>query len=151
VTTNVSVSIESLILANHVESVNGLLYISGGGWTTHNRVVSLGSPPPLSHLGLAIVIAVPWHETNRMLSITIEIRDEDAMTVIGSITAQLNVGRPPMMRPGTTQYPTIGLPMDIIFPHAGGYEIVARVDGTDGNERRWAFNVQDIQQLAATA
>ena len=146
-----SVSIESLILANHVESVNGLLYISGGGWNSHNRFVVPGNPPPLSHLGLAIIIAVPWHETNRMHSITIEFRDEDANAVIANVNAQINVGRPPTLRPGTIQYPTIGLPVDIVFPHAGGYEIVARVNGADENARRWAFQVQDIQQLRATA
>lgn len=148
---NEPVTIESLILANHVESVNGLLYISGGGWNNHSRFVAPGSPPPISHLGLAIIIAIPWHETNRMHSITVEIRDEDANVAIANINAQINVGRPPTLRPGTIQYPTIGLPVDIVFPHAGGYEIVARVDGTDENARRWAFQVQDIQQLAATA
>lgn len=148
---NTSVSIESLILANHVESVNGLLYISGGGWTIHNRNVPLGGPPPVSHIGLAIIVAIPWHETNRMHGLVIEFRDEDAQSVIASINAQLNVGRPPTLHPGTIQYPTIGLPMEIVFPHPGGYEIVARIDGNDGNERRWAFYVQDNQQLAPTA
>jgi hypothetical protein len=150
VTVNKPVSIESLTLANHVESVNGLLYISGGGWTSHNRVVTKGGQPPLSHLGLAIVIAIPWNETNRVHSITIEIRDEDANAVLVGVNAQINVGRPPTLKPGTSQYPTIGLPIDLIFPHAGGYEVIARVDGTEGDERRWAFQVQDIQQLAAT-
>lgn len=149
-TANDSVSIESLILANHVESVNGLLYISGGGWNNHNRLVAPGNPPPVSHLGLALIIAVPWHQTNRVHSVTIEFRDEDA-TVIGSVNAQINVGRPPTLRPGSIQYPTIGLPMDILFPHTGGYEIVARVDGQEGNERRWTFQVQDMQGVSPTA
>jgi hypothetical protein len=143
-----NVTIETLILANHAESVNGLLYISGGGWTNHNRMVTPGKPPPVSHLGLAIIIAIPWNETNHMHSITVELRDEDANTVIASINAQINVGRPPNLRPGSIQYPTIGLPIDIVFPHSGGYEIIARVNGTDDNARRWAFVVQDIPQLA---
>jgi len=148
---NAQVTIESLIFANHVESVNGLLYISGGGWNNHNRFVAPGGPPPISHLGLAVIIAVPWHETNRMHSITIEIRDEDANVAVANINAQINVGRPPTLRPGTTQYPTIGLPVDIVFPHAGGYEIIARVEGADENVRRWPFQVQDVPRLAAIA
>ncbi len=148
---NQPVSIESLILANHVESVNGLLYISGGGWTTHSRAVAVDAPPPVSHIGLALIVAVSWNETNRMHTLIIEFRDEDAQNVIGSITAQINVGRPPTMRPGTIQYPTIGLPMEIVFPHQGGYEIVAHIDGIEGNERRWAFQVQDNQQLGRAA
>jgi hypothetical protein len=150
VAVNETVTIESLILANHVESVNGLLYISGGGWTNHSRIVTTGNRPPVSHLGLAIIIAVPWHETNRRLSITVEFRDEDA-AVIANVNAQINVGRPPQLHPGTIQYPTIGLPMDILFPHEGGYEIVARVDGVDGSERRWVFRVQDIHRPSQAA
>lgn len=148
---NEPVTIESLILANHVESVNGLLYISGGGWTNHSRFVAPGSPPPISHLGLAIIIAVPWHETNRMHSISVELRDEDAKAALATINAQINVGRPPILRPGTIQYPTIGLPVDLVFPHAGGYEIIARVDGADESARRWAFQVQDIPRLEQAA
>ncbi len=143
------VTVESLILANHVESANGLLYISGGGWTTHRRSIPSGDAMPLSHLGLALIIAVPWHQTNLMHNIIVEFRDEDA-NAIASITSQLKVGRPPELRPGTNQYANIGLPMNIVFPHAGDYEIVARVEGIEGSERRWTFQVQDIPQLAAT-
>ncbi len=38
-------TIEFLILAHHVEAVNGLLYISGGGWNDHRRVPAHGVPP----------------------------------------------------------------------------------------------------------
>jgi hypothetical protein len=147
---NQPVSIESLFPANHVESVNGLLYISGGGWMTQNRVIPLGGSTPVTHMGLALIVAVPWHQTNYTHNLIIDIRDEDA-TVIANISAQLNVGRPPGLRPGKIQYANVGLPMDITFPHAGDYEIIARVDGLEGSERRWAFDVKDIQQLSATA
>lgn len=143
------VTIESLILANHVESANGLLYISGGGWTTHRRAMPQGGATPLSHLGLALIIAVPWHQTNLVHNIIVEFRDEDA-NIIASITSQLNVGRPPELRPGTNQYANVGMSMNIGFPHAGDYEIVARVEGVEGSVRRWTFQVQDIPQLAAT-
>jgi hypothetical protein len=141
------VSIESLFLANHVESVNGLLYISGGGWTTHTRVYPKDGSPPVSHLGIAVIIAVPWHRTNQTHTPIIEIRDEDGQ-VLANITAQLNVGRPPGMRQGTIQYANVGLPVDIVFPHAGAFEIVAHVQGIEDNERHWTFLVQDIPQPA---
>jgi hypothetical protein len=143
---NQPVSIESLFLANHVESVNGLLYISGGGWTTHTRVVPIGGSPPLSHLGIALIIAIPWHRTNQTHTPIIEIRDEDAQ-VIANITAHLNVGRPPGMRPGTIQYANVGLPVDIVFPRPGAYEITANIQGVEDSERRWTFLVQDVPQI----
>jgi hypothetical protein len=147
---NEKVSIESLILANHVELVNDLLYVSGGGWTNHIRIIPLGSQPQLSHIGIALIAAVPWNQTNRNHTLIIELRDEDAKSIF-SLTAQTNVGRSPGMRPGTMQYPKLALPINLTFPHAGVYEVVARVEGVTGSERRWAFQVQDVQPLAATA
>lgn len=144
------VTVESLILANHVEVANGLLYISGGGWTTHRRVTPQGGAPSLSHLGLAIIVAVPWHQTNLTHNLIIEFRDEDG-NVIANITSQLNAGRPAGMRPGTTQYVNAGLSMNIGFPHSGDYEIVARIEDLEGSERRWTFQVQDIPQMASIA
>jgi Family of unknown function (DUF6941) len=148
---NEPVSVESLILANHVEQVNGLLYISGGGWTDHHRRIIKGGPPPLSHLGIALVIAVPWHETNRQHSVSIEIRHEDAEEALVGLNATFNVGRPPTLRPGGIQYPTIALPMDIIFPSAGGYSIVVRIDDRADSKRHWVFQVHDIEQMALSA
>lgn len=140
-------TIESLVLANHVESVNGLLYVSGGGWSVNRRAVSPSGPTPITHLGLALIIAVPWHQTNRLHMLITEFRDEDA-SVIASVSAQLNVGRPPELRPGTIQYANVGLPMDIVFPHPGDYEINAHIEGIENSERRWTFQVQDIPQPA---
>jgi hypothetical protein len=150
VNTNQPVTIESVMLANHAESVNGLLYISGGGCNIHRRMVSPGGAAPLSRLGLALIIAVPWHQTNLTHNLMIEFRDEDAH-VIANINSKLNVGRPAGLRPGTIQYANVGLPMDIVFPHPGDYEIVAYVEGVEGSERRWTFQVQDIAQMAAMA
>lgn len=144
---NQPVTVESLILANHVDVANGLLYISGAGWTIHRRVTPQGSAPSLSHLGLAIIVAVPWHQTNLTHNLIIEFRDEDG-NVIANITSQLNAGRPAGMRPGTIQYVNVGLSMNIGFLHPGDYEIVASIGGLESSERRWSFQVQDIQQLA---
>ena len=144
------VIVESLMLANHAESVNGLLYISGGGCNVHRRMVPPSGAATLSHLGLALIIEVPWHQTNVTHDLVIEFRDEDA-NIIANINSKLNMGRPPGLRPGTTQYANVGLPMDIVFPHPGDYEIVVRIEGVASSERRWAFQVQDIPQMAAMA
>jgi hypothetical protein len=148
--TNQPVTVESLMLANHAESVNGLLYISGGGCNIHRRLVPPGGAATLSHLGLALIIAVPWHQTNLTQDLIIKFRDEDA-NVIANINSKLNMGRPPGLRPGTTQYANVGLPMDIVFPHPGDYEIVASIEDVESSERRWTFQVQDIPQMAAMA
>jgi hypothetical protein len=150
VNTNQSVTVESLMLANHAESVNGLLYISGGGCNIHRRTVSPGGAATLSHLGLALIIAVPWHQTNLTHNLIIEFRDEDA-NIIANINSKLNMGRPPGLRPGTIQYANVGLSMDIVFPHQGDFEIVAHIEGVEDSDRRWTFQVQDIPQMATMA
>ena len=147
---NEKVSIESLMLANHVESADGRLFISGGGWSILQRPVPQNGGPALSHLGVAVIVAVPWHQTNLQHKLTIELRDEDANTM-ASITAPITVGRPAGLRPGMRQYANVGLSMDTVFPHQGGFEIVARIEGSEGSVRRWTFQVQDIQQMAAHA
>src|SRR5665213_3177253 len=56
-----SPEIENMILANHVEAVNGLLYISGGGWTDHWRPAATNpGQPVVSHLGVGVTVLVPW-------------------------------------------------------------------------------------------
>ncbi len=148
--TTQQVTVESLMLANHAESVNGLLYISGGGCNIHRRVVPPSGAITLSHLGLALIIAVPWHQTNLTHNLIIEFRDEDA-NIIANINSKLNMGRPPGLRPGTIQYANVGLPMDIVFPHPGDYEIVVSIEDVEDSQRRWTFQVQDITQMATMA
>lgn len=144
------VTIESLLLGNHVELAEGRLFISGGGWSTFHRRVPHNGSMPLSHIGVAIVVAVPWHQTNVQHTLKIELRDEDANALV-TLPVPIKAGRPAELRPGKVQYVSVGLTTDIQFPHAGDFEVVASLDGFDNSERRWVFQVVDVQQLAATA
>ncbi|MBF6590393.1 MAG: hypothetical protein IVW57_07655 [Ktedonobacterales bacterium] len=137
------VSIVLLLLANHVEAVNGLLYMSGGGWTDHRRAVPRGGQPPPTHLGIGLGVAIPWHETNQPHEITIQIENDDATLTVARVEAQFNVGRPPNLPPGSEQHVMMGLPLDVVFPDAGGYRVVAQLDG-DGEVKTWAFRVHDV-------
>jgi hypothetical protein len=143
-----SVSLDFLMLANHVENVNGLLYVSGGGWTDHHRQVVVGNPAPLSHMGIAASVTVPWTQTNRPHSIAIRVEDEDG-NLIGKVDGQLNVGRPPLLPPGAVQPMMIGFALDLQFPHAGGYRLVAQVD--DGEAKSWPFRVHDVPAMRPAA
>ena len=59
-------AVDFVLMANHVEVVNGLLYVSGGGWTDHHRRLPPdGAPIPPSHLGIGVSVVVPWNEKNR--------------------------------------------------------------------------------------
>jgi hypothetical protein len=130
-------SIDYLILANHVEAVNGLLYINGAGWTDHVRPAN-----QQSNFGVGVSICIPWHETNQPHDLIIRVENEDGTTVLANVEAQLNIGRPPTLPPGTEQHAAIGMTVSTIFPSAGNYQVVAQID-KEGDFKRWAFRVHD--------
>lgn len=144
---NEPVTLDFLLLANHAETVNGLLYLCGAGWTDHHRAVVRGAPSPISHLGIAVSVTVPWMQTNIQHTVTVNVEDQDGK-MIAKVVGQINVGRPPQLPPGSAQPVMIGLPLDITFPHEGTYRLIAELDGV-GQAKTWAFRVHDIPVAAA--
>jgi len=136
-----AVRIDTLLLANHVEVVNGLLYVSGGGWTEHRRPVT-PQGPALSHLGIGVSVLVPWNETNAPHTFTVLIEDEDATPIV-KIDGQINVGRPPALPAGSEQAVLLGFPLNVQFPHPGTYRAVVTLD-EDGDSKHWTFRVHDL-------
>ena len=136
-----SVSIDFLLVANHVEVINGLLYVSGGGWTEHRRPMT-PQGPALSHLGIGVSVLVPWTATNQAHTLKIVVEDEDATPLL-SIDGQINVGRPPTLPAGSEQSVLLGFPLNIQFPHAGTYRAIASVEES-GASKHWTFRVFDI-------
>jgi len=137
------------ILCNHAEAVNNLLYLAGGG--IEIAFVQPGSAPPyVCNLGIGIMVAVQWDQTNQQHVVEVELISEDGQPVhvpVGPdvtqpLQAQLgfNVGRPPGLTAGDEQHVCLavnlpGLPM----PSLGKYEFIIRVDGQDA--RRLPYRV----------
>jgi len=140
--------IELLLLANHVEGINGLLFVSGGGWTDINRTIQPGQAPPPSHFGIGVGVRVPWNETNRVHHLEVFLEDRDATTRLANVNAQFNVGRPPTLPPGEDQHTVLALNVDLVFPKAGGYRVVARL-GENRRSRTWSFRIHDIMSIPA--
>ncbi len=135
-----------LMPANHVEAVNGLLYLSGGGWTDlHRRIVGRQVPP--SHFGVALAVRVPWNETNTPHKFVVDIQNEDATASIAHVDGEINIGRPPQITPGAAQHAVIALNVDTVFPAPGGYRIIASIDG-DADTITWPFQVHDTHVTA---
>ena len=86
------------MLANHVENINGLLYVSGGGWTDHHRAIVPGAPVPISHLGIAASVTVPWTQTNRQHTVIINTEDDDGNFIGKAGKARLTLVAPHCVR-----------------------------------------------------
>lgn len=92
----------TMMLADSAQTVNGKLYILGGGWS-----VTGPSPTPSA---VVLKIEVPWGETNRKHKLKIELLDSDFKPVLvptpaGNsalvITGEFEVGRPPGLIQGS--------------------------------------------------
>lgn len=135
--------IETLMLANHAEAINGLLYVSGGGWTHHWRgTIQEGQPPPPSSIGIAVGVLVPWSETNRRHRLELRIESEDGAQ-LATVEGDLEVGRPPGTPSGSDQRAVLAINATIPFPAAGGYRVVGEFLGKPDTKRSVSFIVHD--------
>jgi hypothetical protein len=118
--------VEFIIVANHVEAVNGLLYLSGGGWMhQHRRKIPGEERFAPNKLGVAVAVLVPWDETNQRHRLEVWVEDEDG-TVYARVSGEVEVGRPPGLPAGADQRTVLGLNADIAYPGPGGYRVVAQ-------------------------
>ena len=135
-------TIEFLLLANHAEVQNGLLYASGAGWS------DLFRPPPgpegqipINHFGIGASISIPWDETNQPHHLTIAIQRAEGSEEVSRFETDIEVGRPPGLPAGTVQRAVFGIGVDIAFPEQGSYRVVATVDE---DTRSVNFRVRDF-------
>jgi hypothetical protein len=134
--------IDVLILANHAEAINGLLYLSGGGWTDAHRQIRDGIAPT-NHFGIGISVRVPWHATNQPHKFVLEVQNEDATVTIMRAEGDINIGRPPQLAPGDIQHAVLAINVDTVFPAPGGYRVIATLNGGQ-SIATWPFRVHDI-------
>ncbi len=127
----------SLMLCDSAASAEGKLYIQGGGW---DNLMAMSIPFHQPRLGLAIIIRVPYTETNRVHTFQIELEDQDGK-VLGlgpdpsdpaaprSIEGQFNLGRPPIIQPGDAQGIPVAINVDRQrFDAPGNYSFVMKMD-----------------------
>lgn len=125
--------IEFLIIADAVEAANGKLYMIGGGW---DRWTSHTYPSPI-RMGIAIGLLVPWDETNEKHRIRVSVNDADGQRVLPDIGAEVEVGRPPGMTPGSTQRAMLAINAGFPLQKPGRYEV--SVVAPTGAEQKVTF------------
>lgn len=91
----------TMLLCDAAQAVSGKLYVLGAGW-------NITGPEPTPS-AVALLIHVPWTETNRQHRLRLELVTDDGRPVAGGgphgtepvqITAEFEVGRPAGHRPG---------------------------------------------------
>jgi len=126
------------LLCDHVEVADGKLFINGGGW---DQIPAGGLPT-----GLALLVHVPWDETNQKKNLVVELIDEDGSPVLqqgpaGGEPVRLEIGFEVGRPPGTSRGSEFVMPLAMNFPplllaqnssfvwqvQVNGGEVIARV------------------------
>jgi hypothetical protein len=129
-----------MLLCDGAQESNGKLYILGGGWSQVLR------PNEPVFMTLAVKMAVPWDRANLKLRLEARLVDADGDIVMSEAEepigakGELEVGRPPGLKPGEALDAPFVLPFNGITLSPGGYVWELLVD--DEIQARSAFRVR---------
>jgi hypothetical protein len=130
-----------MMLANHAEVSNGLLYVNGGGWDTiqvHGRAEELPEDVFAIMFGY-LVVRLLFHatETDREHDLRFTVMDEDGKEIASS-AAPLPVKRNEDLPPNWLQNIDIVQPVTgIALPRAGFYVVNLNVNGQWVGDRQF--------------
>ena len=117
-----------MLLCDAAQVQGGKLYVLGGGWSRVLKLVPL-------QLTLAIQLVVPWHSANKPMVLVISLLDSDGNPVPTStgqpmqVIGQMEVGRPPGLKPGTPLDQTLAIPIGPLDLPGGVYRWDLQLDG----------------------
>jgi hypothetical protein len=131
-------SIEYLFLADHAESLNGKLYVMGGGWD-QLTTPDLSGPVRLS---IACGVQVPWNETDDDHTLSLVVEDSDGNPVAPALQVGIKTGRSPTMVRGSSAHVTFAVQAALPFPGPGTFVAVATVDDRVDSGRRLPFHIR---------
>jgi hypothetical protein len=109
-----------MLLCDAAETANGKLYVLGGGWSQ-----AFTPNVPLA-MALAVKLAIPWDQANTRFTIEARLVDEDGELVSTPdgepirAEGQIEVGRPPGLKPGEALDAPFVLRFTVVLP-PGGY------------------------------
>jgi hypothetical protein len=126
-------SIDFVILADHAESLNGKIYLMGGGWEVRH-VRDFSQPVPLT---LAVAFLVPWTATNQLHHLGLRVEDADGRQ-LADVKGEFVAGSPPHLIAGTTQrVPLAFQHIPVLLGGPGSYVVIVTLN--DQDEKRITF------------
>ena len=129
-----------LMLADHAESVNGKLYMVGGGW----NVLRFPELPHEWGFHITLGLDVGWSETNQPHSLNVVIHDPDGVELGEGLSADFETGRPPGMPAGQDQRLVMSIGTTVAFSTAGPHAAVVHVNEEEIGRAR--FYLMEGQQ-----
>ena len=139
--------LDFLLLADRAEAVNGKLYLVGGGFDR----VGVASFPANANFDVALGAMVDYNETNEPHTFELRLENVDNDVVLGPIGGQLEVGRPPGMKPGQSQRVMLVVRGPFPIPSPGEYSWVAVLDGSRQEPTRFWLDKVDLPATPPTA
>jgi hypothetical protein len=122
-----------LMLADHAESVNGKLYMVGGGW----NVLRFPELPHEWGFHIALGLDVGWSETNQPHNLSVVIHDPDGVELGEGLSADFETGRPPGMPAGQDQRLVMSIGTTATFSTAGPHAAVVHVNDEEIGRARF--------------
>ncbi|HEX6456602.1 MAG TPA: hypothetical protein VF009_08810 [Solirubrobacterales bacterium] len=116
-----------LLLCDHSESVNGKLYLTGGGW----NVLRLPDLPHEWSFSIGLGIDVAYHETNDPHELVVSVQDPDGVELGEGLTANFETGRPPGLPQGQEQRLVMSIAATATFATPGPHAAVVQVNGEE--------------------
>lgn len=113
------IEIDFLMLADWAETINGKVYIQGGGW---DRKLPAPEGQAFS-FAIAAGILVPWHLTNQQHQFSVSIETGDGNIIPPEITGGFNMGRPALSLPGQKFRVSLAAQITTKSPGLGAYRI----------------------------
>ncbi len=122
--------IEMLMLANHAEVVNGLLYVHGGGWTHHWRgAAPPGQPRSPSQVAIAATFLLDEAEGAPSQPFAIRIRDEGGDEILRA-DGIFEVAAAEAASRSERRRLAFAANVAVVFPHEGRYTVSAEAMGS---------------------
>jgi uncharacterized protein DUF6941 len=122
-----------LLLTDQAESVNGKVYVLGGGW----NVLRFTELPHRWSFRIALGVDVPWDQTNQRHSLEVTIEDPDGGIIGEAFEAEFESGRPPGSMPGQDQRMVMSILTTPTFETTGPHAAVVRSDDEELGRARF--------------
>jgi hypothetical protein len=139
------VRVDYLVLAEAAAAVEGRHYIHGAGW---DALLAASFPATHPLMSVAVRLRVPWTDTNQPHALELDVVDADEQSILREpLRANVNVGRPPHLAPGSDQVVCLALNLVALqFVRPGAYVVKLTVEGAV--EARSPFNVLPLPGAA---